>query len=65
MNKRLYKSNNDKIIFGVLGGIGEFFSIDPTVVRIAYMVLSIMTIGLGGVILYIAMALIMPNEYRD
>lgn len=36
MSKRLYKSNVNKIISGVCGGIAEYFNIDPTIVRLAW-----------------------------
>ena len=34
--KKLYKSNTDKVFAGILGGIGEYFDIDPTILRLAY-----------------------------
>ena len=36
MNKKLYRSNENKIIFGIAGGIGEYLDIDPTVIRIIF-----------------------------
>ena len=57
MNKKLYKSNN-RIISGVCGGIGEFFGIDPTLVRICWAIAVF--IGGTGLILYIICACIMP-----
>ncbi len=36
MNKKLYKSNTNKMICGVCGGLGEFFSIDPTIIRLIW-----------------------------
>ncbi|MBD4336467.1 PspC domain-containing protein, partial [Xanthomonas citri pv. citri] len=44
MEKRLYKSNTNKVIDGVCGGIGEYFNIDPTLVRLAWVVFC----ALGG-----------------
>ena len=38
MNKRLYKSRNDKMLDGVCGGIAEYFDIDPTLVRLVWAV---------------------------
>ena len=35
MNKRLYKSNENKMVDGICGGIAEYFGIDPTLVRLA------------------------------
>ena len=58
-NKKLYKSNRNKMIDGVCGGIAEYFGIDPTVVRLAVVVLSLM--GFSGVIAYILAAIIIPR----
>ncbi|MBQ7098231.1 MAG: PspC domain-containing protein [Oscillospiraceae bacterium] len=58
-HKKLYKSNRNKMIDGVCGGIAEYFGIDPTVVRLAVVVLSLM--GFSGVIAYILAAIIIPR----
>ena len=58
-NKKLYKSNQNKMIDGVCGGIAEYFGIDPTVVRLAVVLLSLM--GFSGVIAYILAAIIIPR----
>ena len=55
--KRLTKSNN-KMKAGVCAGIAEYFDLDPTIVRIAYVLLSV---PFPGIIIYIIMCLIMPN----
>jgi phage shock protein C len=59
MEKRLTKSA-DKKIFGVCGGLGEYFDIDPTIVRIIFLA-AIIIFG-TGVLLYLVMALIMPDK---
>ncbi len=56
--KRLYKSRHDRIIDGVCGGIGEYLGVDPTIVRIIFLLLFFM--GGVGLILYIAGMLIIP-----
>ena len=58
--KRLYKSNTDKKIAGVCGGIAEYFNIDSTLVRIGWIFL-ICAFG-TGVIAYILCAIIMPSN---
>lgn len=59
MNKRLYKSNTNKVLFGTCGGIGEFFNIDPTVIRIIFIVV---TFACGsGILIYLISSLIIPN----
>jgi len=59
MNKRLYKSNN-KMIDGVCAGIGEYFDVDPTLVRLGFVVFSCM--GGCGILAYIIAAIIMPRN---
>lgn len=58
MEKRLYRSIDKKIIFGVCGGIGEYFGIDPTLIRLVFLMLCFM-FG-GGFIVYIIAGMIMP-----
>jgi phage shock protein C len=65
MNKRLYKSRNDKMIEGVCGGIANYFNIDPTLVRALYALITIFSAGVPGVIAYIVLAIIMPVEPWD
>jgi len=62
MNKRLTKSN-DKCLSGVCGGIAEYLDLDPTLVRIGYAALTAFSAGFPGIILYIVMAIVVPNKY--
>ena len=62
MEKRLTKSNTNKMLSGVLGGIGEYFSIDPTLVRVGYAALTVFSAGFPGLLLYIVLALIIPKQ---
>jgi phage shock protein C len=50
------------MIAGVLAGIANYFDMDPTVVRILYVVLSIASVGFPGIIVYLIMWAIMPME---
>ena len=59
MEKKLYKSNTNKVIDGVCGGIGEYFNIDPTLVRLAWVVFC--ALGGSGLLAYIIMALILAR----
>ena len=59
MQKKLKRSQN-KMISGVCAGIAEYFEFDPTLVRIAYVLLSIFSAGFPGLLLYIILAIIMP-----
>ena len=60
MEKRLYKSNQNKVLDGVCGGIAEYFSIDPTLVRLGWVVFC--ALGGSGVLAYIVAALIIPRN---
>lgn len=58
MAKRLVRKN--KMLFGVCGGLGDYFDIDPTVVRVVF---ALAVLGFGvGILLYIVMAIIMPDK---
>lgn len=58
--KRLYRSRTNRVIAGVAGGIGEYFDIDPLVVRLIFVLLAIG--GGSGVLLYLVAWLIIPEE---
>ncbi|MDD4331756.1 MAG: PspC domain-containing protein, partial [Methanosarcinaceae archaeon] len=60
MRRRLTKSRKNKILTGVCGGIGEYFDIDPTLVRLAFVLLAFFN-GMG-IVIYIILAVIMPEE---
>lgn len=60
MKRRLTKSKSNKMIFGVCGGLGEYFGIDPTLVRLAFVLLAFLN-GIG-IVIYIILAVIMPSE---
>ena len=60
MYKKLYKSDTDKKISGVCGGLGEYFDVDSTVIRLVWM-LAVLCCGVG-LVAYIAAALIMPRR---
>jgi phage shock protein PspC (stress-responsive transcriptional regulator) len=58
--KKLYRSTTNKKLFGVCGGLAEYFDVDPTVVRIIYLLLLL---GAGfGLLAYLICALIMPEK---
>ena len=58
----LSKSEKNKVLFGVCGGIGEYFNIDPNIIRIAFVLFTM--IGGSGLVAYIAAAILMP-EYQE
>ena len=65
MKKKLYKSNRDRMLAGVLGGFAEYIGVDSTVVRLVYALLSLFSAGLPGILFYIICALIIPDEPFD
>ena len=59
MSKKLYKSNTNKMLEGVCGGIAEYFGVDPTIVRLAWVVFC--ALGGSGILAYILAAIIIPR----
>jgi phage shock protein C len=60
MQKRLYRSRDDRLIFGVCGGLAKYFDIDPVIVRIITIVVALVT-GVG-ILAYIVMGIVVPLE---
>ncbi|UXX80867.1 PspC domain-containing protein [Reichenbachiella carrageenanivorans] len=60
MTKRLTRSS-DRMLAGVCGGIANYFDLDPTLVRIGYVILSIFSAGFPGLLVYGILWLIMPD----
>ncbi len=61
--KKLYKDKSTGYILGVLSGIAQYLKIDATIVRIAYVAISLIFMkAILGIILYIILALIMPEK---
>jgi phage shock protein C len=58
--KKLYRSSN-RILAGVCGGIAEYFDVDPTLIRVVYVFLSVFSAGFPGLLLYIILMVLMPN----
>lgn len=61
MNKKLQRSSTDSMLGGVCGGLANYFDFDPTLVRVAYVLLSVCT-AFSGVLAYILLMIIMPKE---
>lgn len=58
----LRRSRSDRMIAGVVGGLAHYFGIDPTLARVGYAVLSILSAAFPGVLVYILMWIIVPKE---
>lgn len=60
--KKLYRSTDKKILAGVLAGIAEYFNYDPTLVRLLFVLLVILTGIVPGILVYILAALLVPKK---
>lgn len=58
MNKKLYRSSGNRMIVGVCGGIAEYFDLDPTLVRVGWVLFS--ALGGSGLLAYIICAIVIP-----
>jgi len=61
---RLTKSLSNKKLAGVCGGLGEYFGVDPTLIRIGFVIATVMGFGFPAIPLYIVLAIIMSNPER-
>lgn len=59
--KHLYKSRNNRVISGVIGGIGEYFNVDPTLLRLIWLLVVIFTGLVPGLLVYIIAMLVVPG----
>ena len=60
MKKRLHRSNENKVIAGVCGGIAEYFDMDPTLIRLAWILFC--ALGGSGLLAYLIAAIIIPEK---
>ena len=61
--KQLRRSQSDRMVAGVCGGLGRYFDVNPTFYRVGFIVLALL--GGGGLLIYGAAVLVMPEEGRD
>lgn len=61
MTKRLYRSRKFRMVAGVCGGLAEYFDMDPTIVRLLYVVLSIVSVAFPGILVYLILWIVMPE----
>jgi phage shock protein C len=60
--KRLYRSKTNKIIAGLLGGIAEYMDVDPVIVRLAFIALTIASGVVPGIVFYLVALLVVPSK---
>lgn len=60
--KKLVRTLDNRMICGVCGGVGKYFNVDPTLVRLIWVLASVLGAG-SGLLIYIIAAIIIPEEY--
>ena len=61
----MYRSDKNKVLAGVLGGLGEYFEVDPVLLRLVFVFLLLATAILPGVISYLVAIFIVPRRPMD
>ncbi|MGC8874311.1 MAG: PspC domain-containing protein [Chloroflexia bacterium] len=61
-SRRLYRSRSDRMIAGVCGGLARYLGVDPTLVRVIFALASLFFLGLGGVLAYLILWAVIPEE---
>ncbi len=62
--RRLHRSQDNRFVFGVAGGLAEYFDVEPVLVRVGWVLLTIATAGIGA-LAYIVMAIFTPDSERQ
>ena len=60
--KRLIRSRTDRMIAGICGGLAEYFNLDVSIIRILFVVLTIFTAAFPGILVYIIMWIVVPEQ---
>lgn len=63
--KKLFRSRKNRLVGGLLGGVGEYLNVDPSVVRLIFLILLIMTQIIPMTILYFVSFLVIPSNNDD
>jgi len=61
MAKKLFRSK-DRMLGGVCAGVADYFDLDPTLVRIGYVILSLLSVAFPGILVYIILWIIIPSK---
>jgi phage shock protein C len=61
-NRPLRRSTHNRMIAGICGGLGEYFGIDPTLVRVMYVIGSLISVAFPGLLIYLILWLIIPDR---
>lgn len=60
--KKLYRSKTERNISGVCGGIAVYFNVDPTIIRLAWAIISLMSASIPGILIYVICSIVIPEE---
>ncbi len=61
MDKKLYRSRTNRMVAGVMGGLGDFFGVDPVLLRLGYLILTVFTGFIPGMVGYVLAIVIVPE----
>lgn len=61
--KRLHRSSNNHMIAGVCGGLADYLGVDPAIVRLGYIILSIASAAFPGILVYLVAWLVIPRDF--
>ena len=62
-DRRLYRSEQDKMLFGVAGGLADYFDVDVSLVRLGWVLMCVLTVGVS-ILAYLAMGIVTPTYYQ-
>ena len=62
VKKKLYRSRDNKVIAGIFGGLGNYFDVDPTVLRLGWLLVFVFTGFFPGLLAYIVAIIVVPNK---
>ena len=62
MIKKLYRSKSNKVLAGIIGGLGEYLYIDPAILRVIWILIIVFTAFVPGVVAYFLMLLVVPKN---
>ncbi|MBL7054493.1 PspC domain-containing protein [Candidatus Woesearchaeota archaeon] len=60
--KKLYRLRKNRVLAGVCAGLGKYFNVDPVVIRLLWVVFTLVSMGAGGILAYIISWIIIPEE---
>lgn len=63
-NKKLQRSEKNKVIAGILGGIGEYLGVDPVLIRVLFLALTVFTGFVPGILFYLLAYFVIPKKSK-